>query len=389
MEISRKDALAFFIQKEWPAEEEKTGKGQRGKKKLKKLPTPEREQLGPMIVKSRVTWKSLADSKSAFILSDNNEADTETIEAVKDYVLPKNSSLFERFILRSLQSREYLHQLGYLFQRNESSKAFRFFRWIYDCFVQYNTGRGKLIKSLQTTQPSQRLNNNRFLLEVAQAEISFSKHYLMDEECKLLRLLNVAFEQYQKSISARVNHKLKQINEVIAVVFAKIEKTSDITDKNEHQLDVDLLRRLVDFQRTTINTRRKSLIELLRVWDRAVSHKSTSKLVTSGCLNLSLEEAANVDEEKERTEWNQLVEANVSWEKVLGKNISEVNRENVQSLTYLHDGRLPGEPKFKHIELIYSRTDKKDLDLFYTIQVSIFIIFLPLFLKFLSTDINW
>lgn len=377
LEISRKDALAFFLQREWPKEDDVGSKSRREKKKSKKLPTTERPlDLSPVVTKHKVSWKSMSDSNStkiSTILTDKPVTD----DAIESSVYPKSSSLYERCILRSLQPREYLYQLGYLFRRNESSRAFKFFRWIYDCFVQYNSGPSKLLSNPQTVQYStQKLNNNRFLLEVAFAEISFSKHYLMDDESRLLRLLSVVFEQYEKSISARVSHQLKRTSEVIEVISAKMKNSSQRKDdKNEQQqqLDVHLLRRLVDFQRSIVNSRRKTLIELLRVWDRLMSHKSTSKLVTSNSLNLSLEEVEGVDEEREQAEWNQGVEENVWWEQLLAGEESKVDRKNVQSITYLHDGRLPGEPKFSRIELMYSRanTDTKEshLDLHYTIQV--------------------
>lgn len=376
LEISRKDALCFFIQKEWEKEETaESGKGRRGKKKSKKSPTPERETSpSRIIVKRHVTWQSMTDAnpiKRSSILTDTPVKDSEAIEAVHGYRLQRES-LYERFIMRPLQSFDYLHTLSYLFRRNDSSRVFRFFAWLYDWLHQYNPAT-QIVPQLISTQPpsiQRGLNNNQFLLVFASAEISLSKHYLMDEENRLLRLLHSAYERFQKSVSTRRNHQLVRLNEVIAMVSTQMEQS--IGDETERQMDIDLLQRLLEQQRAIVCNRRKALIELLRTWDRVVSHKATCKLVTSNCLNLALEEVEHVKEEVERKEYALLVEENVRLEKLVQKK-GTIDMEAVKAITFLADGRLPGEPKFSSIELTYTRpkTDKNGhFDMLYTIQVS-------------------
>src|SRR5699024_8855688 len=107
--------------------------------------------------------------------------------------------------------------------------------------------------------------------------------------------------------------------------------------------------------------------------------KTTSRLVTSNSLNLSLEEMPSVDEEQERLEWTRLVELNLHWEGLIQSGIedkqSKVDIERVKELTFLIDGRLPGEPKFRAIELHYdqSKNEKSSslLDLEYFTQVCV------------------
>ncbi|OTF78089.1 hypothetical protein BLA29_001672, partial [Euroglyphus maynei] len=197
------------------------------------------------------------------------------------------------------------------------------------------------------------LNNKSFILSIGSIKLDLWKHPTMDTVDRNVKKLMLAFIKYEKSISSHSNRTLDTVKQQIDSIVNKLENNNEELTDNEIKMDLDLLRRLLEKHDKLIADRRRSLINLLQQW--SLFQNNLERFPDSDELHeidLRLDEIETIDQEMESKQLKELIAKRTKIQQMI-VNVTKVNdvQLDIESI-FLCDGRLPGEPKFRPIELI-------------------------------------
>lgn len=398
LEVSRKDSIRFFIETNWQSSDDDEGDQKKKKKKGKKKKQPKSRFQPPKTLdvfverKARVGLKALIESPDKpSIIMDRVELhcskvdeslfhklgsmigvsrairlaneNIDLIELQKNFI-DFRRNLVERHLLR-LPSAPISQQLS-------QSK-------LSDTSILVRSAIS-LVELFKPNLLEQRLflNNNRFILGIGSIRLIFVDHPKMTNRDRSVRQMQRLYEEYKRLYSDQSVHRLKRISAQIETIEDKVKHSSEDSDSKDLSMDINLMKRLLEDRDKTIQNRRSNLIELLQQWNK-IQNKKSKKWTESMKMNL---EEDSVDEAKEKEVLKQAVQRRVDQQKLIDRySETAVPLEQITKNIFLDDGRLPGEPKFKKIEMnLQSEAEKPEfLDLSYSIQVRFLIFGIKLF----------
>ena len=221
------------------------------------------------------------------------------------------------------------------------------------------------------------LNNKSFILSIGSIKLDLWKHPNMNTVNKNVKKLLLAFSKYEKSISSHSNRMLDTIKQQIDTIVSKLENfmqnNNEQTADKETKMDLDFLQRLLEKQDKLIADRRRSLINLIQQW--SLFQNNLERFNDSDELHeidLRLDEIESIDSEMERKQLKELISKREKIHQLIVRmtkvDDDQLDTENI----FLCDGRLPGEPKFRPIELILPKnfsTSSFSSSLLYCIEI--------------------
>lgn len=411
LDITRKDAIRFFINTDWPLDnvnnanvdndiESKTKKkSKKRKQQVKSQPKNAYQELEiiPEYDPNRILVKRcqkipLIGNRKDLDSILTNEFDIESemydeqqLMKLKDIIglkplarLNNEKIDLDRFLNYDLaeefQERYIEHESHSLFNSDlilaNESKLYKFL----------NSIANTLNLSAKNETSIESLNNRSFVLCIDSVKLDIQKHPLMKPEDKMVKKLQILFEKYQATISTDTKITMENLQQQIDLILKKLETINDnnkVDMFDELKMDINLLQRLLKQRDQLILDRRKSLIELLQQWSQFQSNLEKYSNKELNEIDLRLDEIENIDLEGEKEILVQLINSRIKMEQIINfieNKTEEINEKKIKNNTYLDDGRLPGEPKFNPIELILpSNFEKNNLKLNFHYSIEILI----------------
>ncbi|KAH9516236.1 Coiled-coil and C2 domain-containing protein 2A [Dermatophagoides farinae] len=393
LEISRKDAIQFFINNVWQDDcEESDGgddeypnetsknrrKGKNNKKRSKQRSTQssvhravqfyEDSDQVPVVRRARIPWSHhnqqhkkidinhILTAEFDAAITDDDEIDTlqhfigrrAVSRLIKEQI--EFNQFFRIHIMDSFQERFVFHEPGasafqdlMLSRHNDLVQKSKLFPLLARSLIF-------ILNVPDKSDPELCLNNKSFILNLW-------KHPTMSNVDKNVKKLLLAFKKYENSISSHSNRMLDTMEQQIDSIANKLENSMPNDNKelidDEIRMDLDLLQRLLEKHDKLIADRRQSLINLIQQW--SLFQNNLDQCPDSDELHeidLRLDEIETIDTEKESKQLKELVAKREKIHRLIVDvtkvNDSQLNKEKI----FLCDGRLPGEPKFRPIELI-------------------------------------
>lgn len=400
LEISRKDAIQFFINNVWQDDcEESDGgddeypnetsknrrKGKNNKKRSKQRSTQssvhravqfyEDSDQVPVVRRARIPWshhnqqhKKIDINHILTVEFDAAITDDDEIDTLQHFIgrravsrLIKEQIEFNQFfrihIMDSFQERFVFYEPGasafqdlMLSRHNDLVQKSKLFPLLARSLIF-------ILNVPDKSDPELCLNNKSFILSIGSIKLDLWKHPTMSNVDKNVKKLLLAFKKYENSISSHSNRMLDTMEQQIDSIANKLENSMPNDNKelidDEIRMDLDLLQRLLEKHDKLIADRRQSLINLIQQW--SLFQNNLDQYPDSDELHeidLRLDEIETIDTEKESKQLKELVAKREKIHRLIVDvtkvNDSQLNKEKI----FLCDGRLPGEPKFRPIELI-------------------------------------